>query len=80
MNRLRFFRRQADLSQEELGKMVGVELTRIHRYEAEKQRCPWEMRDKIASVLRLPVEVVFPEDTSRTVQGVGNEKSKNRDN
>ncbi len=61
MNRLRFFRRQADMTQTELGKIVGVELTRIHRYEAEKQRCPWEMREKIASALRLPVEVIFPD-------------------
>jgi len=61
MNRLRFFRRQADLTQTELGKMVSVEPTRIHRYETEKQGCPWEMRNKIASVLRLPEEVIFPD-------------------
>jgi DNA-binding XRE family transcriptional regulator len=65
MNRLRFFRRQADLTQEELGKMVGVELTRIHRYEIERQRCPWEMREKIASALRLPIEVIFPDSEDR---------------
>lgn len=62
MNRLRFFRRQADLTQEELGKTVGVEKTRIHRYEIEKQKCPWEMREKLASVLGLPEEIIFPED------------------
>lgn len=75
MNRLRFFRRQADMTQTELGKAVGVEITRIHRYETEKQGCPWEMRTKIASVLRLPEEIIFPEDTD-SPSGGRNENTK----
>ena len=60
MNRIRFFRRQANLTQEELGKAVGVELTRIHRYETGKQSCPYEMRLKITSALGLDYGLIFP--------------------
>ncbi|GAI42414.1 unnamed protein product, partial [marine sediment metagenome] len=63
MNRIRFFRRQANITQEELGKVVGVNKMRIHRYETEKTRCPYEMREKIVTILGLPEELIFPEDT-----------------
>lgn len=60
MNRIRFFRRQANITQEELGKAVGVDKQRIHRYETEKTKCPWEMREKIVTILGLPERLIFP--------------------
>ncbi|GAI58057.1 unnamed protein product, partial [marine sediment metagenome] len=31
------------------------------RYEKEKTRCPYEMREKIVTVLGLPEELIFPD-------------------
>ena len=59
-NRIRFFRRQADLTQTELGKAVGVGFVKIHRWEKGYIRCPEEMRAKIASSLGLPLATIFP--------------------
>ena len=61
MNRIRFFRRQAELSQINLGKAVGTYGVKIHRWEMEKTECPLEMRVKIASALGLDYKIVFPD-------------------
>lgn len=61
MNRIRFFRRQANLTQEELGKTIGTYTMKVHRYETGRIKVPREMRNKLASVLGLPLEVIFPD-------------------
>lgn len=60
-NRIRFFRRQADLTQIELGKMIGTYDVKVHRYEKGRIKVPREMRKKLASVLGLPEAVIFPD-------------------
>ncbi|MBA7623433.1 hypothetical protein ES703_30829 [subsurface metagenome] len=79
-NRLRDYRRLMNWTQLELAEAVGSRQLYISRYERGIIRTPEYLKPKIASVLGLPLEVVFPEDTDRTVQGVVNEKSKNRPN
>ena len=64
MNRIRFFRRQANITQEELGKAVGVSQIKIHRWEAGKIKIPWEMREKIVAILGLPEKLIFPDSGS----------------
>lgn len=71
MNRIRFFRRQADMTQRELGKVVGVNKVSIHRYETEKVKCSWVMRKRITFVLGLPEELIFPDS-----EVLDNEKTK----
>jgi DNA-binding XRE family transcriptional regulator len=79
-NKLRHYRRLMNWTQLELAEAVGSRQQYIGTYERGIIGTPKCLKPKIASVLGLPFEVVFPEDTDRTVQGVGNEKSKNRDN
>ncbi|GAI10768.1 unnamed protein product, partial [marine sediment metagenome] len=42
MNRIRFFRRQANLTQEELGKTIGTYTMKVHRYETGRIKVPRE--------------------------------------
>jgi len=79
-NQLRYFRRQMNWTQTQLAKAVGSRQEYIQRYEQGIYKTPEGLKLKIVSVLGLPLEVVFPEDTDRTVQGVVNEKTKNRPN
>jgi len=74
-NRLRDYRRLMNWTQSELAKAVGSRQLYISRYERGIYRTPEQLKPKIASVLGLPLEVVFPEDTDRTVQEVENEKA-----
>ncbi|GAI61362.1 unnamed protein product [marine sediment metagenome] len=78
-NQLRYFRRQMNWTQLELARAVGSRQLYISRYERGVHRTPRDLQVRIASVLGLPIEVVFP-DTDGLVQGVGNDKTKNRPN
>jgi len=77
-NKLRYYRRLLNWTQEQLAEAVGSRYQYIGRYERGVYRTPKALRVKISAVLGLPLEVVFPEDTDQLVQGVGNEKTKNR--
>jgi len=61
MNRIRFFRRQANLTQMELAKAVGVNRLKVLRWEKGLTKVPWEARSGIASALGLDYRLIFPE-------------------
>lgn len=75
MNRIRFFRRQANITQEQLGKAVGVSQVKIHRWETGKRKIPRETRSKIISILGLPKELIFPDSDLSFSEVLDNEKT-----
>ena len=78
-NLIRRFRQYQELSQEELARMTGTYQVKISRYESGQiRKIPQAMKEAIARALGLAITVVFPTDTDRPVQGVGNEKSRGR--
>ncbi len=64
--RLRAARQIAGISQEQLGVMLGLDeatsSTRISRYERGTHTPPFELAEKIASILSLPVEYFYCRD------------------
>lgn len=78
-NRLRQYRRLLNWTQTELAKACGLKprngQVAISAYECGICRCPSALRIKIASVLGLPRETVFPEDTGLSKRGVLDEKT-----
>ncbi|GAI32397.1 unnamed protein product [marine sediment metagenome] len=54
---------------------MGVYQVKLSRYERSELITPREMRSKIASILGLPAEVIFPEDVGLIEREVLNEKT-----
>ena len=77
-NRLRDYRRLMNWTQSELAKAVGSRQLYISRYERGIIGTPERLKPKIASVLGLPLEVIFPEDTGLTEREVLDEKTRNK--
>lgn len=81
-NKLRHYRRLLDWTQTELAEAVGLKPVNgqiaISGYERGLCKCPEALRIKIATVLGLPRETVFPEDTGLPLRGVLDEKTKNK--
>ena len=73
-NMLRRIRRQLDLTQTELCLMVKTKQQYISDWELGKYSPSQEMKERLSVALGFSVEVVFPTDTDRPGQGVGNEK------
>jgi len=67
-NKLRYYRRLLDWTQTQLAEAVGLERkngqTYIGWYERGVVRTPKHLKPKIASVLGLPVKVIFPDSKS----------------
>lgn len=61
-NKLKHYRRLMNWTQLELAKAVGSRQLYISRYERGIHKTPEDLKPKIASVLGLPEEVIFPED------------------
>ncbi|MBA7497243.1 hypothetical protein ES702_07855 [subsurface metagenome] len=64
-NKLRYYRRLLDWTQTQLSEATGIGQVNISRYERGIRRASTDLKVKIASVLGLPVEVIFPEDEDR---------------
>jgi transcriptional regulator with XRE-family HTH domain len=66
-NKIRYYRRLLDWTQTQLAEGIGLESINgqvyISKYERGVQRTPKRLKPKIASVLGLPEEVIFPDDT-----------------
>jgi len=73
-NKLRYYRRLLDWTQTQLSNSTGIGQVNISRYERGTRRVSEGLKIKIASVLGLPQELIFPEDSDSPGQGVGNEK------
>ncbi len=76
-NKIRDYRRLMNWTQSELAKAVGSRQLYISRYERGMHRTPERLKPKIASVLGLPEDLIFPEDTG-SPGGVVNEKTRNK--
>ncbi|GAI60514.1 unnamed protein product [marine sediment metagenome] len=79
-NKIRYYRRLMNFTQGQLAVAIGVYQTKLCRYERSYLVTPREMRLKIASILGLPVEVIFPEDVGLIEREVLDEETKNRPN
>lgn len=73
-NKLKYFRRQMNWTQTQLAKAVGSRQLYISRYERGIIGTPKQLQPKIASVLGLPLEVIFPDSE------VLDEQTKNKTN
>ena len=59
-NKLRDYRRLLDWTQSELAKAVGSRQQYIGKYERGIHKVPEPLKPKIASVLGLPEDLIFP--------------------
>ena len=62
-NKIRDYRRLMNWTQSELAKAVGSRQQYIGKYERGIHKTPEHLKPKIASVLGLPEDLIFPEDT-----------------
>ena len=64
--RMRFARERLAMSQDRLGVMIGLDegcsSARISRYESGVHQPPFEIAEKIAAVLRVPMAFLFCRD------------------
>lgn len=67
-SRLRRARTKAGLTQEALAHKLGVETTTLSRYERGQIGISWEMLERTAEVLRLPVKALL--DDGFATQGL----------
>ena len=65
-NKIRHYRRLMNWTQLELARAVGSRQQYIGTYEKGIIGTPKRLKPKIASVLGLPEEVIFPEDEDRS--------------
>ena len=79
-NKIRYYRRLLNWTQEQLAEAVGSRYQYIGNYERGVYRTPKDLQKKISTVLGLPLEVIFPDDMKFAKQGGLNEETKNRDN
>ncbi|MBA7617669.1 hypothetical protein ES703_24985 [subsurface metagenome] len=64
-NKIRYYRRLLNFTQGQLATAIGVYQVKLSRYERSELVTPKEMKARIASILALPIEVVFPEDEDK---------------
>lgn len=67
--RLRNLRKAAGLTQEQLGKEVGVSFQQIQKYENGTNRFAVSMLYELTRALHLPMSALLPEEVSRTKSG-----------
>ena len=81
-NKIRYYRRLLNWTQEQLAEAVGFERINgqvyISRYERGMYRTPKDLQEKITAVLGLPIKVIFPEDTGLTEREGLDEKTRNK--
>jgi transcriptional regulator with XRE-family HTH domain len=78
INKIRYYRRLLNWTQEQLAEAVGSRYQYIGRYERGMYRTPKDLQEKIASVLGLPVKTIFPENVELAEPEVLDEKTRNR--
>ncbi|ACR78812.1 MULTISPECIES: helix-turn-helix domain-containing protein [Kosmotoga] len=66
MNLLVYSRLQFSLTQKELGRLIGKDSKYISAVERERIKPPFYVSDNIAYVLKMPVEVLFPNYVRRS--------------
>lgn len=61
LNPLKVERMSQKIAQWRLAQLVGVSQTEISHYEVGRRRCPANLRYKIAEILKVKVDKIFPE-------------------
>jgi len=59
---LKLERVRKGIRQWRLASLVGISQTELSHYEVGRRRCPADLRHKIANVLDLPVDQLFPKE------------------
>jgi DNA-binding XRE family transcriptional regulator len=59
-NKIRFYRRLLDWTQDDLAKAVGCEQRTLCDYERGKIRTSENLKSKISTVLGIPEKMIFP--------------------
>jgi len=59
-NRIRHFRRLLNWTQEDLSKSIGTRQPYLSMYERGLTRIPERLKPKIATILGIPEETLFP--------------------
>ena len=59
---LKLERVRRSIKQWRLASLVGISQTELSHYEVGRRRCPADMRYRIAAVLEVKTENIFPED------------------
>ena len=54
------------MKQWRLANALGISQTELSHYEVGRRRCPIEIRYRIAKILNVPVEQLFPEEGGGT--------------
>jgi len=80
INKLRYYRRLLNWTQEQLAEAVGSRYQYIGQYERGMYKTPKVLQKKISDVLGLPLETIFPENVGLTEREVLDEKTRNKPN
>lgn len=65
--RLRFYRKQAGLSRVQLGAKAGVSWSSLQRYEEGVRIPKHAIQERIANILNIRVQDLWPRDTNKPV-------------
>ena len=59
---LKIERTRSGIKQWRLAALIGISQTELSHYESGRRRCPANLRRKIADILSMTPEKVFPEE------------------
>ena len=59
---LKLERTRQNIKQYRLASLIGISPSELSLYESGRQRCPADMRHRIANVLNVKVEQIFEEN------------------
>jgi len=65
VTRLKIVRTEQGLKQWRLASLLGISQTELSHYEVGRRRCPIQLRYKLAEVLKVPVDKLFPEERTQ---------------
>jgi len=57
---LKMERTRSGIKQWRLASLIGISQTELSHYESGRRRCPADLRNRIAKVLEVNVEELFP--------------------
>lgn len=59
---LKLERVRKGIRQWRLAQLAGISQTELSHYEVGRRRCPADLRHKIADVLEMPIDTLFPKE------------------
>ena len=61
---LKVERMKKGMKQWRLASLVGISQAELSNYEVGRRRCPADLRHRIAEVLDMPVDTLFPQEVN----------------